>query len=166
MSNDSRVPWFPLFEFADFTYWTYVVLPEAEELMGMLGGPVTAKFTSIGSVTFGQAFKEAGDKYRVSGWIEASGRRIEIDATGSLRPDATPATFEATCTTADGDRKAVQCELAGWVFPDEPIQSGAARVLSIRGSVRMLSGMDPAHAPGVAGVPRGDVGLFEIVRRP
>ena len=166
MPSDSRAPWFPLFEFADFTYRTFLVLPEAEELMGLLGGPVTAKFSSIGSISFGQAFKEADDRYRVSGWIDTSGRpRIEVNATGQLRSDATPATFEATCEEADGEKRTVVCELVGWVFPQEPIQSGAARVLNIRGSVRMVSGTDTAPPAGVGGVRRGDVGLFEIVKQ-
>jgi hypothetical protein len=166
MPNDSRAPWFPLFEFADFTYWTFSVVPEAEELMGLLGGPVTAKFASIGSISFGQAFKEAGDRYRVSGWIDASGRpRIEVNATGELRPAVTPATFEATCEEVDGEKRTTVCELVGWVFPQEPIQYGAARVLNIRGSVRMVGGPDIPPAAGVGGVQRGDVGLFEIVKR-
>ena len=165
MPSDSRAPWFPLFEFADFTYWTFLVLPEAEELMGLMGGPVTAKFSSIGSISFGQAFKEADDRYRVSGWIDTSGRRIEVNATGQLRPDATPATFEAACEEVDGEKRTAVCELVGWVFPQEPIQYGAARVLNIRGSVRMVSGTDPAAPAGVGGVRRGDVGLFEIVKQ-
>ena len=166
MPSNSPEPWFPLFEFADFTYWTFMVLPEAEELMGMMGGPVSAKFASIGSISFGQAFKEANDRYRVSGWIETSGRpRIEVNATGQLRSDATPATFEATCEEAVGEKRRTVCELVGWVFPQEPMQAGAARVLNIRGSVRMVGGTDTATPAGVGGVRRGDVGLFEIVRQ-
>jgi hypothetical protein len=166
MPSDSPGPWFPLFEFADFTYWTFLVLPEAEELMGLSGGPVTAKSSSIGSISFGQAFKEAGDRYRVSGWIDTSGRpRIEVNATGALRSGGTPATFEATCEEVDGENRRPVCELVGWVFPQEPIQYGAARVLNVRGSVRMLSGTDTATPAGVGGVRRGDVGLFEIIKQ-
>jgi hypothetical protein len=166
MQSGSHAPWFPLFEFTDFIYRTYQVLPEVEELMGLLGGPVTAKFSSVGSVTFGQAFREAGDRYRVSGWIDEGGRpRIEVEATGSLRPDSTPATFEATCVEVADGVKTVVGQLAGWVFPEEPVQNDAARILSIRGSFRMASGA-AAPTDGLGGIALGDVGLFEIVRQP
>jgi hypothetical protein len=164
MQNHSGAPWFPLFEFIDLTYWAFSVCPEGEELMGPPPGPVTAKFVSMGPITFGQAMKEADDRYRVDGWIETSGQgRIEVSATGRLRPDAAPATFEATCVQVNGPAKTVLFELSGWVFPEEPVRNDAARVLGVRGAVRMLG--DPASSAATGGIVRGDVGLFVMTRR-
>lgn len=44
----------PLFEGSQFTYAAFQVEPQSEELMGMIGGPVTTRFAAIGTARFEQ----------------------------------------------------------------------------------------------------------------
>jgi hypothetical protein len=83
---------------------------------------------------------------------------------GGLGSGNAPATFEATGTGTEGITKGAIYRLFGWVFPEEPVVQGAARVLSIRGSVWAVRGPDAQPEIELGRMPVGTVGAFVIER--
>lgn len=155
--------WFPLFEFQDWFYQSFLVLPKAEEDSALPGTAVTAKKWAKGTLLCGQAFKTA-DGYTLNGTLSFQpGVELVVSAKGTLGLGNAPATFEATGTGMEGPTKGAIYQLVGWVFPDEPIQNDAARVLSVRGSVRAARGPDTKPEIELGGMPVGTVGAFTIV---
>ena len=142
----------PLFDGTQFTYIAFHVDPQGEELTGMLGAPVTARFTAIGSAHFDRAVCLADGSYTVSGWMDTSGGRLQIEAEGQLRHASNAATFEATCTPAT--EAGPTFHLVGWVYADQPGAAGRALVVGIHGTIRET-------APGESGL---GVGVFTMRR--
>lgn len=126
----------PLFEGSQFTYVAFQVEPQSEELMGMLGGPVTTRFTAIGTARFEHVQCASDGSYTVSGWLDSSpgAGRLQIEGGGQLRQASTAATFEATCTPATEGGRAIH--LVGWVSAEQPTANGRGRVIAIRGTIR------------------------------
>lgn len=156
--------WFPLFEFQDWIYQSFLVLPTPEENDALPGTAVTAKKWAKGTLLCGQAFKVA-DGYTLDGTLSfRPGVELKVSAKGALGSGNSPATFEATGIGTEGPTKGAIYQLAGWVFPEEPIQNGAGRVLSVRGSVRAVRGSDSKPETELGGMPVGTVGAFVIAR--
>jgi hypothetical protein len=157
--------WFPLFEFQDWMYQSFLVLPTEEENDAQSGTAVTARKWAKGDFRCGQAFRTA-DGYTLDGTLSfRPGVELTVSAKGTLGTGNNPAPFEATGTGTEGPIKGAIYQLVGWVFPQKPIHSGAARPLSIKGSVWAVRGPDtkPGFEPG--GMPVGTVGAFIIVSR-
>jgi len=162
VTNDS---WFPLFEFQDWTYQSSLVLPTPAEKDAPPGGAVTAKKWAKGILLCGQAMK-THDRYTLSGRLAfRPGLELAVEAKGSLGADGSPASFEATGIATDGPIKGAVYQLVGWVFPETPIENGAARVLAVQGSVRAVRGPDTKPEVELGGMPAGStVGIFVIER--
>ena len=155
--------WFPLFEIQDWAYRSIVQDPPEKEVAVARGAPVPAKVWGAGKFQCGQAFRMGeggmapdhlsmpGEEYSLSGTL-VFGPNIELAVTikGVLGCGSAPATFEGTGVGTSGALKGSISKLVGWVFPELPIQNGAARVSSVRGSVWAVRGTDsdPTHDPG------------------
>ena len=72
----------------------------------------------------------------------------------------TPATFEATGVSREGPAEGAEYQLVGWVFPDDN-----EKVKSVNGTIRLVRGPDARPALGLAEVPVGTVGAFEITKK-
>jgi hypothetical protein len=163
--STSITSWFPLFEFQDWTYQAFLLLPTPLEDAAAAGGAVSARKWSRGDLMCGQAFA-ATDGYTLSGTLVfAEDLQLDVVASGTSGRGTAPGTFLATGTGTSGKLKGMVSELTGWVFPELPSSSdSAARVLSVRGSIRAVRGTDtdPEHDP--SGLPLGTVGAFVISR--
>jgi hypothetical protein len=160
--------WFPLFEFQDWFYQSFLVLPTDEEINALPGSPVTAKKWARGDFLCGQAFGSASSPgpYTLNGILRfAPGVELNVSAKGVNGVGNEPAPFEATGTGTGGPTKGAIYQLAGWVFPELPIANAAGRILSIRGSVRVVRGSDTKPETELGGMPVGTVGTFVIVSR-
>jgi hypothetical protein len=158
--------WFPLFEFQEWIYQSFLVLPTPEEDDALPGTEVTAKKWAKGTFLCGQAFR-AAESYTLGGALAfRPGVELSVSAKGALGTGSNPAPFEATGTGTEGPTKGAIYRLVGWAFPQEPIENGAARVLSIRGSVWAVRGPDAKPEIELGGMPaRTTVGAFVIVSR-
>lgn len=157
--------WSPLFEFQDYVYQSFLVLPTAEENDAPAGSAVTAKKWGKGEFSCGQAFKTA-DGYEVQGsLVFRPGVEFSVMARGRLGKGNNPASFEASGVGTQGPTKGSIHTLSGWVFPEEPIQNGAARVLRIEGVILAVRGSDAAPATALGGGEAGrTAGHFVIAR--
>jgi hypothetical protein len=157
--------WFPLFEFQDWIYQSFLVLPTNEDNDAIPGSLVSAKKWAKGSLVCGQAFKSE-EGYSLTGRLSfRPGVELSVSAKGALGVGDDPAPFEAIGEGTDGPTKGSVYELSGWVFPEEPIQAGAAKVLSIKGSVRAVRGPDTKPETELGGTPaKVTVGTFVIAR--
>ena len=157
--------WFPLFEFQDYIYQSFLVLPTAEENDAPAGSAVTAKKWGKGAFSCGQAFRTA-DGYQLEGSLSfRPGVELAVSAKGTFGKGNSPASFEATGIGTQGPTKGAIHNLSGWVFPEEPIQNGAARVLSIQGVILAVRGPDTGPAIALGGGAAGTtVGVFVIAR--
>jgi hypothetical protein len=162
--------WFPLFEFQDWIYQSFLVLPTSEEneAEALPDTPVTAKKWAKATLQCGQAFS-VPDGYKLDGTLSMRpGIEFSLAAKGALGVGNNPAPFEATVTATEGPLKGAIYQLVGWVFPEVPISTGAARILSVKGSVRAVRGTDanPGVEPGGQPIePIGTAGLFIIVSK-
>ena len=167
MATDSG-SWFPLFEFQDWFYQSFLVLPTTAEADAAPGTAVTAKKWAKGDFLCGQAFGSPGDTkpYSLSGVLRfAQGVELSVSVTGVNGLGTEPASFKATGTGTDGPTKGAIYELCGWVFPVLPLTNAAGKVLSVRGSVRAVRGSDTKPGTELGGMPVGTVGSFLIVSR-
>jgi hypothetical protein len=156
--------WFPLFEFQDYSYQSFLLLPTAEQDQAAPGAAIDGKKWAKGTLLCGQAF-DTGGGYRLDGTLSfRPGIELAVSAKGALGKGDAPATFEATGTGIDGPLKGAIYELVGWVFPELPIANAAGRVLSVRGSVRAVRGPDAKPEAEAGGMPLGTVGAFVITR--
>lgn len=162
--NASR-SWFPLFEFQDWQYQSYLILPKSEEKEAPPASVVTAKKWAKGSFNCGQAFKEGDEGYTLGGkLVFREGVELEVDARGLKGVGDQPGTFEAAGYGTQGPTKGALYKLSGWVFPRLPMPTtGASRPLIIKGAVWAVNGPDSNPAIELGGSPNGTVGIFEIV---
>jgi hypothetical protein len=159
MSQTSEA-WFPLFEFTSFLYRSYLLMPSEADP----SGDIEMKEWARGDFVCGQAFAAAEDGYTLGGRLVApGGASFEVKAQGRLGQGDLPGSFEATVEGAGGLIQGVTYRLDGLVHPMRSVNAGAARVASIRGSVKAVSGLrgKPDMEPG--GAPVGTVGAFVIV---
>jgi hypothetical protein len=156
--------WFPLFEFQDWHYQSYLLLPQPADADAAAGTPVGAEKWSMGTLLCGQAFTADAGRYTLSGTLRfLSGAELAIVANGRLGSAHAPASFEATAT-GTGVLKGMVSELVGWVVPELPIVNAAARVLCVRGAIRAVRGTDAKPEIDPSGMPLGTVGTFVIAR--
>jgi hypothetical protein len=162
----STTSWFPLFEFQDWTYQSFLVLPTPEEDAALAGTAVTAKKWAKGELLCGQAFRDSvagSEGYKLDGTLSfRPGVELNVSAKGALGDATMPGTFEATGIGTQGPAKGAIYHLVGVLFPEPPIQKTAARVLSIRGFVRAVRGPDTKPDLDLGGMPLGTVGTFVI----
>ena len=167
MATDTN-SWFPLFEFQDWLYQSFLVLPTNEETDAKPGSAVTAKKWARGDFLCGQAFRGVGSSgtYTLTGVLRfAPGTELNVSANGVNGLGNNPSSFEATGTGTEGPTKGAIYQLSGWLFPELPIANAAARVHSVRGSVRAVRGPDTKPGTELGGMPVGIVGIFVIVSR-
>ena len=163
MATDTN-SWFPLFEFQDWIYQSFLVLPTPEENDALPGTAITAKKWAKGTLLCGQAFTSP-EGYTLAGTLSfRPGAELTVSAKGALGSGNSPATFEATGTGTGGPTKGAISQLVGWVFPEDPIHNGAGRVVVVRGSVRAVRGPDTQPDKDLSGMPLGTVGVFVIAR--
>lgn len=138
MATETELTWFPLYEFQEYIYQSFLVLPTPAESAAAVGTAVTAKKWAKGDFICGQALSAGGrkDQYILNGTLQLdSGPKLDISVKGNQGIGHSPGTFEATGTGIEGPLKGVIYSLFGWVFPEEPITNNAARVLPVRGTV-------------------------------
>lgn len=165
MATDTDL-WFPLFEFQDWFYQSFLVLPTDEENDALPGTAVTAKKWAKGEFLCGQAFNFGDDGYTLDGTLRfKEGVELKVSAKGTKGLGNAPATFEAIGTGIEKPTKGAIYRIFGWIFPVEPITSGGARPLSIRGTVWAVRGPDAKPDTELGGMPAGTVGSFFIVSR-
>jgi hypothetical protein len=156
--------WFPLFEFQDYIYQSFLVLPTPAENDAPPPTPITAKKWAQGTFLCGQAFRDDSGGYILDGTLSfRPGVELSVSVKGTFGMGNKPAAFEATGTGTQGPTKGAIYQLVGWVFPEEPIQNRAARVLKIEGSVWAVRGPDPQPEIELGGHPIGIVGSFVII---
>lgn len=153
--------WFPLFEFKDFFYRSFLVIPSDIDPTG----PVTLTDWAKGDFVCGQAMN-VDDGYELTGTLVfRQGVQLEVSAKGTKGKGDKPGTFEATGTGTAGPTTGAIYQLVGLVYPTLPINSSAAVVANIRGSVRAVQGPTSNPAVELGGLPIGTVGAFVIVSR-
>lgn len=165
MATDTK-SWFPLFEFQNWAYQSFLVPPPTEEndVLTDTGTAVTAKTWAKGKFLCGQAFNNS-DGYILTGTLSfRPGIELHISAKGALGSGNSPATFEATGTGMEGHTKGAIYQLVGWVFREQPIQNDAGRVLSVRGTVRAAHGPLAKPEFELGGMPIETMGAFMIFR--
>lgn len=180
---DTQAAWFPLFEFQDWFYRSYLAIPTDVEVAAKPGSPVTARKWGAGKFLCGQAFRSGeggmapldaqaqppfneGEGYTLSGTLVfAPGVELDVKINGELGLGNAPAPFEGTAIATAGPMKGAVSRLSGWAFPQLPITNGAARVSSVKGAVWAVRGTDanPAAEPG--GMPIDTVGTFVLDAR-
>src|SRR3954471_23302848 len=97
MASDQNT-WFPLFEFKNWGYQSFLVLPTEEEDAAAPGATVSARKWAKGTFSCGQAFSVA-EGYTLEGVLSfAPGLELAVSAKGSLGSGDTLATFEGTGT--------------------------------------------------------------------
>ena len=164
MSHPTQATWFPLFEFQDWHYQSYLALPQPADDDALAGSAVNARKWSAGAFSCGQAFR-SDDGYTLQGTLVFRPQfELSISARGILGTGESPAGFEATATGVQGDLKGMVSELVGWVVPELPVANGAARVLRIQGAIRAVRGTDAKPDVDPSGMPMGSVGSFVIAR--
>jgi hypothetical protein len=164
MTTDLESPWFPLFEFEDWRYRSYLVLPTPEDEHAKPGSPAQARKWAQGAFACGQAMRDVPG-YALDGVLTlAPGVTLAVKASGTLGRGQAPATFEATGTGVNGPLKGALYDLTGWVFPVATVANGAARVQRVCGAIRAVRGPDPRPDADPGGAALGTVGTFLIVR--
>jgi hypothetical protein len=163
MAIDTDSKWFPLFEFQDWSYRSFLISPAPEGASATAAAPAARQWAK-GALVCGQAFSSP-DGYTLSGnLVMGPGIELAVSAKGDLGSEDAPGTFEATGTGTEGVTKGAVYQLVGWVFAEQPVANGAGKVLSVRGSVRAVRGPDARPETELGGMPLDTVGLFEIVR--
>lgn len=163
MTTDAKETWFPLFEFQDWIYQSFLLLPTYAEEDAPAGAPVTAKKWARGSLVCGQAMRDGSAGYTLTGTLVfRPGVELSVEARGALGDGDAAATFEATGTGVGGPTKGMVSKLVGWVFPELPVTNGAARVRSVRGATWAVRGPDTKPDTDPSGMPLGTVGAFVI----
>jgi len=156
--------WFPLFEFQDYTYESFLLIPTREESGGPGATATSMKRWAGGDLMLGQAML-SGESYTVGGQLTfAPGVELAVTARGVLGRENEPACFEATGSGTDGRTKGAEYHLSGWVF-SEPAAPGAGRVTAIYGAVRAVKGPDARPGLELGGMPLGTTGSFVIRRK-
>jgi hypothetical protein len=155
-------PWFPLFEFTKYLYRSILVLHSDADP----AGPLVLKEWAKADFQCGQAFHDGDEGYRLGGGLVLRpGIELEVNIRGRKGRGTGPGTFEAIGTGMAGVTIGAVYEFTGLIYPagDPSSSAGAARIASIRGSVKATKG--PAAIPGaeLGGQPLGTVGAFVIV---
>lgn len=144
----------PAFEFQDWVYQSFLVLPTPEQMKATPGTDVAAKKWAMGTLLL----SDSPDGYRAAGFLTfAPGVRLKVTVHGTPGKGNVPATFEATGVGTEGATKGAEYQLTGWAFrgPD-------GKVESVRGSVRAVRGPDTKPDVELGKMPIGTVGAFVL----
>jgi hypothetical protein len=146
----------PAFEFQDWTYQSFLVLPNDEELSGTVGTGVTARKWAMGRLRL----SDSPDGYEANGFLDfRPGVQLRIPVKGVPGKDGIPATFAASGVDEDGVTKGSEYQLMGWAFAGT---DGKAE--SVWGSVRAVCGPDSSPGTELGRMPVGTVGSFTITK--
>ena len=142
----------PAFEFQDWTYQSFLLLPTADESSAAPGAETTAKKWAMGKLQLSDS--PAG--YAANGFLDfAPSVQLRVRVKFVPGIDDTPATFEASGIGEEGVTKGAEYQLIGWAF------AGAdGKVESVRGSVRAVRGPDSSPGTELGRMPIGTVGAF------
>ena len=146
----------PAFEFQDWVYQSFLVLPTAEESSAKPGSNVTAKKWAMGKLLL----SDSPDGYAAAGFLTfAPDVQLKITVKGTPGKGDIPATFEATGVGVDGITKGAEYQLTGWAF-----RAADGKVESVRGSIRAVRGPDASPTVELGKMPVGTVGSFVIMK--
>lgn len=94
MAPNTNSLWFPLFEFQDYGYESYLVLPTSEQAGKSPGSDIAAKKWAKGNLKTGQAFKGDGAQYTLEGTLSfGEGVDLAVSVAGNLATGHLPATL-------------------------------------------------------------------------
>jgi|GEM_PF-2937360 len=146
----------PAFEFQDWTYQSFLLLPTAQEAAAAPGTNITAKKWAIGKLKLSDS--PAG--YEANGFLDFSpGVRLRVWVKGVPGNENAPATFEASGIGEEGVTKGSEYRLTGWAFAGTD-----GKVESVRGSVCAVRGPDSNPGTELGQMPIGTVGAFVITK--
>lgn len=167
MATNANSSWFPLFEFQDYVYQSFLVLPTPEEDSASPGTAVTAKKWAKGVFICGQAFGTS-EGYTLNGVLRFESNleqkpELEVSIKGVGGEGSNPASFEGTGIGRDGVTKGAVYALVGWAFRDEKQTGPGGSIKRVCGSVRFVRGPDAKPDIDLSGLPLGTVGSFVII---
>jgi hypothetical protein len=146
----------PSFEFQNWTYQSFLILPTPKQLAEPPGIAVDCKKWAIGKLLL----SDSPDGYIAAGFLTfAPGVELSVQVKGQVGKDGAPATFEAIGIGEKGVTKGAIYELNGWVFPGQD-----GKTESVRGSVRAVRGPDTSPQVELGKMPVGTVGAFMITK--
>lgn len=144
----------PAFEFQDWVYQSFLVLPTQAEAAAKPGEAVTAKKWAMGNLTL----SDSPNGYAAAGFLDfAPGVQLKIAVKGEPGKGDVPATFETTGIGVSGVTKGAVYQLTGWVF-----RGDNGKVARVEGAVRAVRGPDTSPSISLGGAPVGTVGYFVI----
>lgn len=156
MTPDSASVFIPAFEFQDWDYQSFLVLPTDDESGANPGAPVTCKKWAMGKLLL----SDSPDGLGGAGFLTfPNGAKLNVQVTGTPGTDDTPATFEATGRGMEGVTKGAEYQLTGWAF-----RGADGKVESVRGSVRAVRGPDASPTVELGRMSVGTVGAFVIAK--
>ena len=143
----------PAFEFQDWVYQSFLVLPTPEQAKAAPGTEVAAKKWAMGKLLLSD-----GVDGGAAGFLTfAPGVQLKVTVKNTPGKGSVPATFEATGVGAEGVTKGAEYQLTGWAF-----RGADGKVESVRGSVRAVRGPDTKPDVELGKMPVGTVGAFVI----
>ncbi|MGZ8212934.1 MAG: hypothetical protein ACXWTP_00330 [Methylosarcina sp.] len=166
MGIQKQNSWFPGFEFHDYQYQSFLILPTTEQDSVPPSNEVNAKRWAKGQFICGQAFN-SGEGYSLDGVLRfesnsAQKPELKVLITGTCGEGKNPASFEGTGTGIDGPTKGAIYSLVGWAFRDEKQTGPGGSIIRICGSVRAVRGPDNRPERGLGDMPLGTAGAFVI----
>ena len=146
----------PAFEFQNWTYQSFLLLPTTDESSAAPGADVTAKKWAMGKLLL----SDSPDGYEANGLLDfAPGVQLKVRVNGVPGTNGSPATFEASGIGEEGVAKGSEYQLTGWVF------AGAdGKAESVRGAIRAVRGPDSSPETELGQMPVGTVGAFVIAK--
>ena len=143
----------PAFEFQDWVYQSFLVLPTPEQMKAAPETDVAAKKWAMGKLLLSD-----GVDGGAAGFLTfARGVQLKIKVINTPGKGSVPATFEATGVGAEGITKGAEYQRTGWTF-----RGADGKVESVRGSVRAVRGPDSKPDVELGKMPVGTVGAFVI----
>lgn len=121
MTTEKELPWFPGYEFQEFIYQSFLVLPTPAEITADPGATVPPR-NGLRVIFYKARLLNSGGegKYTFGATLQFdSGPRLDISVKGDKGIGHSPGTFEAIGTGIEGPLKGAIYALYGWVFPEE-----------------------------------------------
>ena len=144
----------PAFEFQDWNYQSFLILPTPDEGKAQPGSSVTAKKWAMGKLTL----SDSPDGYEANGFLDfGSGVRLEVKVNFQPGEDGAPASFEANGIGEEGLAIGSHYHLTGWAFPGSD-----GKVEHVQGAIRAVRGPDSDPQIELGQMPIGTVGAFHI----
>lgn len=148
----------PAFEFQDWLYQSFLILPTPAEVSAKPGSSVTSKKWAMGKLVLA----DSPDGYAAAGVLDfAPGVQLKVKLKFQPGTDDAPATFEALGIGEEGVTNGAEYQLWGWIFRGQD-----GKVESVRGSVRAVRGPNSSPEVELGKMPVGTVGAFTITKAP